>query len=405
MSYNLESIVYTSKTEAELSNYFIVTYQIKAKTNLADAAWNIALGQSVGSPSMRSEWETQELFENHSCLILHSKSELESLKDGNVKIAFPEVNLNLAEDGISQLFVEVLGGQCDIDIIEKCRVIDIQFTENQLKQFQGPKIGLKEIKRYCSIPDDKPIFGTIVKPKVGLGSEKYFDLVKCLIDGCANFCKEDEILSNQDFCPISKRLPKIVNYLERTKSKMFYCVSINADPNKLLDRVKQVYELGGNGVHVNVHCGFGAYRAIRELDLPILVHYQKSGDKIWTDSGNRFGFDESVLFKIIALSGCGTAHCGMLGGYLNEDEERTKRIVKMLADLNCAGALSCGLHPGLVNYIKKTLGHGNFMANVGGALFSHPGGTLRGVMAMRQAIDGEEGPEYKSAIEKWGLKQ
>jgi ribulose 1,5-bisphosphate carboxylase large subunit-like protein len=42
------------------------------------------------------------------------------------------------------------------------------------------------------------------------------------------------------------------------------------------------------------------------------------------------------------------------------------------------------------------------MANVGGALTSHPSGTLAGVRAMRQAIDGNYGPEYEEAIKKWG---
>ncbi len=43
------------------------------------------------------------------------------------------------------------------------------------------------------------------------------------------------------------------------------------------------------------------------------------------------------------------------------------------------------------------------MANVGGALHGHPGGTKSGVIAMRQAIDNNHGAEYYQAIEKWGL--
>lgn len=400
---NIKDIIYTNKTEKELENYFIVEYDIKSKTNLSEAAWNIALGQSIGNPSARSEWETEEMFQKYGALILNNDNL--NQKEGKVKIAFPEINLNLKEDGISQLFVEILGGQCDIDIIEKCRVIDIRFTENQLKQFLGPKIGLNEIKSYCSIPKNRPVLGSIVKPKVGLNPEKYLDLVKCLIDGGTNFIKEDEILSNQAFCPINERLPKIVNYIEQSKAKVFYCVSINADHRYLLDRVKQIYELGGNGIHINFHCGFGAYKSIRELDLPILVHFQKSGDKILNHPENRFGFDEKVLFKLAGLSGCGTLHVGMLGkgAYLTQDEEKTKDIIKMLNDINCCPALSCGMHPGLVQSINNILKHGNWMANVGGAIFSHPLGTLAGVKAMRQAIDKNHEIEYEKAIEKWGI--
>jgi hypothetical protein len=43
------------------------------------------------------------------------------------------------------------------------------------------------------------------------------------------------------------------------------------------------------------------------------------------------------------------------------------------------------------------------MANCGGAIHGHPGGTYAGARAMRQAIDGTGGAEYDAAIQKWGF--
>ena len=65
-------------------------------------------------------------------------------------------------------------------------------------------------------------------------------------------------------------------------------------------------------------------------------------------------------------------------------------------------ALSCGMHPGLVQANARQFGN-NFIANVGGAIHGHPGGTLAGAKAMRQAIDKTPGAEYDQAIAKWGL--
>ena len=65
-------------------------------------------------------------------------------------------------------------------------------------------------------------------------------------------------------------------------------------------------------------------------------------------------------------------------------------------------ALSCGMHPGLVQANVAQFGT-DFIANVGGAIHGHPGGTLAGALAMRQAIDGGHGTEYHEAIKKWGL--
>lgn len=63
------------------------------------------------------------------------------------------------------------------------------------------------------------------------------------------------------------------------------------------------------------------------------------------------------------------------------------------------------MHPGIVNSITKKVGN-NYMANVGGAIHGHDGGTIAGAKAMRQAIDQQlDQPEYLSAIKKWGLVQ
>ena len=64
-------------------------------------------------------------------------------------------------------------------------------------------------------------------------------------------------------------------------------------------------------------------------------------------------------------------------------------------------ALSCGMHPGLVDAINNRFGV-DYLANVGGALHGHPGGSLGGAKAMRQSIDKNYEQEYEIAINKWG---
>jgi len=386
------------------ANYFIVTYLIGSKTDLKDAAWNLAIGQSIGNPSKRSEFESQDLIDNHCAIILHDEKSLENLKEGIVKIAFAEANINFKTDGVSQLLVQIMGGQCDIDIFEKCVIKDIKLTPNMENCLQGPKIGLKEMREYCGVSQEKPLFGGIVKPKVGLSPQKNLDLVKKLIDGGCNFIKEDEILSDPDHCRIEDRVPPVMDYIKSTNAKVYYAVSIHSDPAHILNRVKQVYELGGNAVHVNFHCGLGVYKSIRELDLPILVHFQKSGDKILNCYDHKFAIDQDVIFKLVGQSGCSTLHAGMIGGYMDNETQAVKKTISMLNDINCVPALSCGMHPGLIDYILDVVGHSNWMANVGGALTSHPSGTLAGTKAMRQAIDKNYGDEYHQAIEKWGKK-
>ena len=379
--------------------YFVVTYYGASRTNLSDVAQNIAIGQSIGNPAVRSIWETDALFENHSCIILHSEEELKKSYMGSFKIAFPLANIDLSTDGISQLLAQVIGGQVDIDIIACCRVIDIEFTPKTCNHyFRGPKFGIKGIREYTGVWD-KPLLGSIIKPKVIDNIDTLVRMTEQLIEGGTNFIKEDEIMANPSCCPLEDRVRAIAPLLSGTR--VIYAFCINSDPQYVIDRARRVFDLGGNAVHINIWSGLGVYKSIRELDLPLFIHYQKSGDKVLTNPRHAFGINWNVLCKLATLSGADFIHAGMLGGYLDEDEKDFEVVLDTLRTGRTMPALSCGMHPGLVKGITEKIGI-NWMANVGGAIHGHPDGTLAGVKAMRQAIDENYGPEYNKAIDKWG---
>ena len=391
-------MIFKNKEDINQRDYFFVTYFLQSKTTLKDAAWNLAIGQSVGNPNVRNEWETDELFDNHSCIVVNNDN-LEE-KSGTVVIAFPVINIDFDTDGVSHLLVNIMGGQLDIDIIEKCHVKDILFPEQVLSKFKGPKFGIQGIREFTGA-QDKPVLGSIIKPKTGITPQVLLEMVKELVEGGVNFIKEDEILSNPSFCKIEDRVPLIMDYLK--DKQVIYSVSIHADYPYILDRVKQVHELGGNSVHVNFWCGLGVYKAIRDLDLPIFLHFQKSGDKIFTNRNHDFYIDWIVVCKLAALMGVDFIHAGMIGGYYKWEEEETVDAVKVLNSLGTMPALSCGFHPGLTDWVTSKVGN-DYMANVGGAIHGHPNGTVAGATAMRQSIDGNYGNEYDAAVNKWGGK-
>ena len=110
------------KDRSEITDrYYIATYEMTSSVNLREAAWNLAIGQSVGNPSVRNEWETDELFENHSCVIIGDESLLLTQTAGNVSIAFPVANTDWETDGISHMLCQLMGGHVDIDIITRLR--------------------------------------------------------------------------------------------------------------------------------------------------------------------------------------------------------------------------------------------------------------------------------------------
>lgn len=383
--------------------YIIAKYYVKTtdKGDLKKAAWELAIGQSVGNPNVRNQWETEEIFEMSSCVIAHEESELIGKREGYIDIAFPVINTDWEGDGVSHLLCQLMGGQMDIATFDACRLVNLKFPKSVLSFFKGPKFGISGMRNFTN-SYDKPFSGAIIKPKTGISPYVLLEMVKELVDGGVDFIKEDEILSNPSFCKITERVPLIANYLQTCGRNVVYCVCINGDHNVILDRAKTVSELGGNGIHINFWSGFGVYNAVRKLDLPLFLHFQKSGDKVITDKRHAFGIDWKVICQLAGMMGVDTIHAGMWGGYLSDDVDDLVPVINTLHHHNVVPALSCGMHPGLVQANKRMFGN-DFIANVGGAIHGHPMGTLAGAKAMRQAIDGNHGMEYQQAIEKWGI--
>lgn len=387
-----------NRQDIDPSQYIVAKYRLKSRTSLWEAAYNVAVGQSIGNPNIRNSWETDDLYEDHCAKILtpNGKKELVESKEGEVSIAYPKKNINIKEDGISQLLCFLMGGHLDIDIIESCQLIDLDVE--QINLFK-PKFGISGIRNITGIYD-KPLLGGIIKPKTGLSPEQLLSVTKELVEGGVNFIKEDEILGNPDCCSLEKRLGLLQPYLN--DKKIIYCYCINGDYPYCIDRAKMVAEAGGNGVHINIWNGLGIYKTLRELDLPLFIHFQKSGDKIFTNSSHAHHISWSVICKLAALMGVDSIHAGMWGGYSNCSVEELTESLNILQSKNVIPALSCGMHPGIVNKVTSLFGN-DYIANVGGAIHGHPMGTLAGVKAMRQAIDMTYGQEYTKAIQTWGL--
>jgi ribulose-bisphosphate carboxylase large chain len=391
---------FRTRDEIDLNKYFVATYEMSSSANLKDAAWNLAIGQSVGNPNVRNEWETDEMFENHSCIIVGDETELSESTQGVCTIAFPVANTDWDTDGISHMLCQLMGGHVDIDIITRCRLVKLELPETVTQHFLGPKYGLGGFRQLVG-QYDKPLLGGIVKPKIGVSPEVLLEMVKQMVDGGVDFIKEDEIMSNPACAPLERRVDLIANYLARQSCKVVFCHTINADPHIIVDRVRRVAELGGNGVHINVFSGLGVYNSIRKLDLPLFLHFQKSGDKVFTDRNHRFSISWPVMCQLATMMGVDTIQTGMIGGYSNDDPAELEESIRILRDGNTTPVLSCGFHPGLVDRVTGLVGN-DYMANVGGAIHGHPGGTRDGARAMRQAVDKTYGPEYDAAIAKWG---
>lgn len=379
--------IHIIQQQKDLDNYFYVNYWLESATNLYDAAFDLAVGQSIGNPNMRSNHETPEMIELYCAKILASEN-FDYLHyqnpNGFVEIGFPLANIDWETDGIAQLICTIMGGQTDIDRIKKCRAVSIEFDPSFINTtFKKPTFGLEGMRKLTG-QYNKPLFGGIVKPKTGITPAVLLDMTKELVDGGVDFIKEDEIMANPVICRLEDRVELISNFISNTN--VVYCFCINADPYYVVPRAKFVAENGGKGVHINIWSGFGAFKSIRDLNLPLFIHYQRSGVEVITHKDNAFSISWDLLCQLATYCGVDSIHTGMWGGYMSNDENELRHTMKILTDGNVVPALSCGMKAELIQPIVDKFGV-NFMANVGGAIHSHKDGSTAGALKIREAID------------------
>lgn len=366
----------------DFANYFYVKYKITSSTTVHEAAHDLAVGQSIGNPNKRSVWETAPMIEKYCAKILRGP-DLDK-KTGYVEIAFPKINIDWRTDGIAQLICIIMGGLVDVDTIQKCRALSIEFDQQFIDTtFNKPKYGLSgfraKTQRY-----NTPLFGGIIKPKTGLTPHQLLDMTKQLVDGGVDFIKEDEVMSNPLVCKLEDRVELISKYISNTN--VVYCFCINSDPVHVVPRARFVAENGGNGVHINVWSGLGSYKSIRDADLPLYIHYQKSGDRVFTHKDNPYSISWQLCCQLAAYCGVDTIHSGMYGGYLSDPEDELRETLNILRTNNVTPALSCGLTAELIQPIVDKFGI-DWLGNSGGGIHSDPNGTTEGALKIRKAIN------------------
>ena len=398
-----------------LATYYLETHS----SDIYKCARELAIGQSVGNPNVRNDYESEEVLKRNLAKILDKDTNLRSRKRAEVTVAFPLENFDVDQDGVTQLMVALMGGQMDIDIIRKCVLQDIRFPAKFLASFKGPKYGIKEIKKRCKA-QDRPLLGGIIKPKIGISAEKMKEIVMQMLRGGVDFIKEDEILGNPAFCKFDQRVEllsgAVNDFCQDAGREVFYTPCINADYPYFIERARTAERLGARSVHLNFWAGLGAYRYLRNLDLKMAIFFQKSGDKILTGQNNDYHMSWNVMCKLARITGCDFIHAGMWGGYLSDSKMDLSEVFNILQGPSpfnpVVPSLSCGSHPGLVHSTVHNFGT-DLMMNAGGAITGHPMGIEAGARAFRQAFEcvaGNESietysqtrPELAAAIKTWG---
>src|SRR3989344_8518251 len=155
------------------------------KVSMKEAAKNIALESSTGT---WAELKTEQKY------MQKLAAKVFSIKGNLVEIAYPS---ELFEKGNApNILSSIAGNIFGMKIVKNLRLEDIKIPKEILNSFSGPKYGIDGIRKIMRIYD-RPLIGTIIKPKLGLKTKDHAKVAYEAWTGGCDLVKDDENLSSQ----------------------------------------------------------------------------------------------------------------------------------------------------------------------------------------------------------------
>ncbi len=315
-----------------------------------------------------------------------------SIDGNNIRIAYP---IELFEHGnMPNILSSVAGNVFGLRALKNLRLNDINLPMELVQSFRGPKYGISGVRELLGVKD-RPLVGTIIKPKLGLKTE---DHAKVAFDAWVGGCdvvKDDENLSSQRFNPFDDRVVATLEMRDRaeeeTGEKKVYMANITSETEEMLKRAQFVKDHGGRYLMIDIlTCGFSALQTVREQDFGLVIHAHRAGHAAFTKNPLH-GVSMKVIAKVARIIGVDQLHVGTVVGKMSETREEVAENCEALkTDMygikEVLPVASGGLYPGLVPALMKFFGK-DFVIQAGGGIHGHTEGTVSGAKAMRQAVD------------------
>ena len=395
---------YKPKTTDVICDFYVEPEGI----SLIEAAGGVAAESSIGTWTELTT--TKPYVEKLAARVF-------SINGNNFQVAYP---IELFEPGnMPNILSSVAGNVFGLRALKNLRLNNIHLPRELVQSFKGPKYGVTGIRRLLNV-QDRPLVGTIIKPKLGLKTKDHAKVAYDAWVGGCDIVKDDENLSSQSFNPFDDRIVATLEMRDRaeeeTGEKKVYMANITSETKEMLKRAQFVKDHGGKYLMIDIlTCGFSALQTIREQDFDLVIHAHRAGHAAFTKNP-KHGISMRAIAKIARIIGVDQLHVGTVVGKMSETRQEVSENCEALrTDLyglnEVLPVASGGLHPGLVPSLMNFFGK-DFVIQAGGGIHGHTEGTVSGANAMRQAVDAtlqdislkeyaETHEELRTALEIW----
>jgi len=335
------------------------------------------------------------------------------------KVAYP---LDLFELGsFPQYLSSVTGNVYGLKEVKHLRLLDNEFPEKFVRAFKGPQLGLDGARKLTGVRD-RPFFGTIIKPKLGLSADRWAQAAYDAWVGGLDIVKDDENLTSMTFNNFYDRAKKVVEMKKKaereTGEKKLYFCNISAPVGEMKKRADYLIGLGNEYVMIDIlTVGWAGLQEMRDhLDgKGVGIHAHRAQHGAYTKL-DYHGIDFMPIAQWARIAGCDNLHAGSVGAgkmFVEGGMSHAKKIYQFLQSdyhglRKTLPIASGGLHPGVVPHVIQNVGK-DIACMAGGGVHGHPQGSRAGAQAFRAAGHSLEdaakkSPALAAALKKWGTK-
>ncbi|MCI1965042.1 MAG: RuBisCO large subunit C-terminal-like domain-containing protein [Oscillospiraceae bacterium] len=407
-------------------DYVLATYylELPKEVNVVEKAAGMAMGQTIGTwvpvPGITDEMREKHMGKVVNIIDLPPCDLSTQVQTDTVaylaQIAYPVSNFGAQ---FPQMMVTLLGNDASTSV--QVKLVDLQFPESFVREFQGPRFGAAGLRELTGVPEH-PLLLNMIKPCTGftpdVGAKIFYETAL----GGTDFIKDDELLGNPDFCPVEERVKAYQKAsdaaYEKTGHRTIYICNVTDRADRILDNAKRCVEAGAKAIMVSYAAvGYSMVRALAEsAGVPILAHYASSGplfEGIVSGLSSPFVtglFPRMAGADLIMMNTPYGGYPLKFQKYIKAAHQMSLPYYHLRPAMPVAGG---GVHPGIVERYVKDLGS-DIVLGAGGAVQGHPMGAAAGARAMRQAIDAvmagvsakdaaKEHEELRIALERFGI--
>lgn len=311
-----------------------------------------------------------------------------------VRIAYPVGNIGR---NLPTLAATVSGNLYDIGEITGLKLLSLEIPAAYRARFALPAVGAEGTRDSLGVPKG-PIFGTIIKPNVGMRPAEIAALVDQLCAAGVDFIKDDEVCANPDIAPLSERVPAVMavirKWQDRTGRRVMMAFNITDETDAMRRHADLVTAEGGSCVMASLNwCGLSAMETLRN-HTPLAIHAHRNGFGAMSRHP-LLGMGFQAYHALYRLAGIDHMHVHGIGGkFVDSADEVTEAARACLRPLSLNGpddrvmpAFSSGQWAGTLPQTLAAAEVPDFMFMCGGGILAHPDGPAGGIRSLREAYE------------------